>query len=320
MIEIRSISKTYKVPIRNAGIFSALKSFFKREFKHVEALKAIDFSINKGEIVGYIGPNGAGKSTTIKIMSGILRPDSGTCIVNGRNPFTQRQAHSKEIGVVFGQRTQLWWDIPVIDSFELLRDMYSIEQGQYERRLAELINLLDLNDLIRIPTRQLSLGQRMRCEICASLLHNPKVLFLDEPTIGLDAISKASVRNIIRDINQRFETTIVLTTHDMQDIEALASRIILIGRGEILFDGTFHEFKKKFSLKRYLQIDYLGNFPISDDYKVSNHGPDSVTIEFEGNLSKVIAKLSQSIEILDVSINEESIDDMMVHVYDELSL
>lgn len=319
MIEIHSISKTYKVPVRNAGFLLAIKSFFKREYKQVDALKSIDFSVKKGEIVGYIGPNGAGKSTTIKIMSGILRPDSGMCSVNGRDPFKNRRDHTKDIGVVFGQRTQLWWDIPVIDSFELLKDMYDIEETQYKTRLRELISILDLEELIRIPTRQLSLGQRMRCEICASLLHNPKVLFLDEPTIGLDAISKANVRTMIRDINARFDTTIVLTTHDMQDIEALASRIILIGRGEILFDGSFDKFKNDFQMKRYLKIEYSGEFP-NDKYQISDKSLNSVTIEIEGNLAQTIASISKYVEILDLSIIEESIDDMMVHVYDKLSI
>ena len=194
-------------------------------------------------MVGYIGPNGAGKSSTIKILSGILTPDSGTCLIDGRIPWKERREHVKEIGVVFGQRSQLWWDVPVIDSFELLRDIYEIPQTHYEDALDELVDLLSLSEIMRTPARQLSLGQRMRCEIAASLLHRPKILFLDEPTIGLDAVSKLAVRDFIRRQNRIHGTTVLLTTHDMQDIEAMADRVMLIGRGRLLLDGTFESLK-----------------------------------------------------------------------------
>lgn len=195
-------------------------------------------------MVGYIGPNGAGKSSTIKILSGILTPDSGTVLVDGRIPYKNRKEHVSRIGVVFGQRSQLWWDVPVIDSFELLKDIYSIPDTQYKDSLEELTELLNLGEILRTPARQLSLGQRMRCEIAASLLHRPKILFLDEPTIGLDAVSKLAVRDFIRKQNLAHGTTVILTTHDMQDIEALASRIILIGKGQILMDGTLEDIKR----------------------------------------------------------------------------
>lgn len=195
-------------------------------------------------MVGYIGPNGAGKSSTIKILSGILTPDSGTVLVDGRIPYKNRKEHVSRIGVVFGQRSQLWWDVPVIDSFELLKDIYSIPDTQYKDSLEELAELLNLGEILRTPARQLSLGQRMRCEIAASLLHRPKILFLDEPAIGLDAVSKLAVRDFIRKQNLAHGTTVILTTHDMQDIEALASRIILIGKGQILMDGTLEDIKR----------------------------------------------------------------------------
>ena len=195
-------------------------------------------------MVGYIGPNGAGKSSTIKILSGILTPDSGTCLVNGRVPWKDRIRHASQIGVVFGQRTQLWWDVPVADSFDLLKDIYRIDPALYRKNREELTELLDLSQLLRTSARQLSLGQRMRCEIAASLLHSPKVLFLDEPTIGLDAVSKLAVRSFIRRLNETRRTTVILTTHDMQDIEALASRILLIGKGKILMDGTLDDIRR----------------------------------------------------------------------------
>lgn len=239
MIELSHIEKTFRVARRNAGFGEAMRSLFRREYTEVRALDDVSFTISDGEIVSYIGPNGAGKSSTIKIMSGILTPDSGSCVIDGLTPWKQRREHVKNIGVVFGQRSQLWWDVPVIDSFELIRDIYRVPQTEYMRSLDELTALLSLSELVRTPARQLSLGQRMRCELAASLLHSPKLLFLDEPTIGLDAVSKLAVRDFIGRINRERGTTVILTTHDMQDIEALAGRVLLIGRGHILFDGTF---------------------------------------------------------------------------------
>jgi ABC-2 type transport system ATP-binding protein len=241
MIQLTNISKTFRVAKREAGLKAATKSLFHREYQDVKALQDVSFTIDDGEMVGYIGPNGAGKSSTIKVLSGILVPDGGECIVNGRVPWKQRKQHVAEIGVVFGQRSQLWWDVPVTDSFALLKDIYRVDDTVYRRNVEELTELLDLGELLRTPARQLSLGQRMRCEIAASLLHDPKVLFLDEPTIGLDAISKLAVRSFIQERNRTHGTTVLLTTHDMQDIEALATRILLIGKGKLLLDGTFED-------------------------------------------------------------------------------
>lgn len=241
---MKDVCKSYRIAKRNAGFGEACKALFHREYEEVQALNHVTFTIDDGEMVGYIGPNGAGKSSTIKILSGILKPDSGTCLVDGRVPWKDRIHHVGQIGVVFGQRSQLWWDVPVIDSFELLKDIYSISDQTYQSNLQELTELLDLGDLLRSPARQLSLGQRMRCEIAASLLHSPRILFLDEPTIGLDAVSKLAVRDFIRKRNETHGTTVILTTHDMQDIEALTKRILLIGKGEILLDGTLEDIKK----------------------------------------------------------------------------
>lgn len=244
MITMEHVCKSYQIVKRNAGFAAACKALFHREYEVIQALDDVNFTIHDGEMVGYIGPNGAGKSSTIKILSGILTPDSGTVLVDGRVPYENRIEHVRQIGVVFGQRSQLWWDVPVIDSFMLLKDIYSIPDTEYKKNLAELTELLNLGELLRSPARQLSLGQRMRCEIAASLLHSPQILFLDEPTIGLDAVSKLAVRDFIRERNASHGTTMILTTHDMQDIEALASRIILIGRGRILMDGTLEDIKK----------------------------------------------------------------------------
>ena len=239
LIEVTHLGKTFRVAKREAGAKNALKSFFHRRYAYIQALDDISFSVRPGEMVGYIGPNGSGKSTTIKVLSGILTPDSGTCRIAGRIPWKERKKHVREIGVVFGQRSQLWWDVPVIDSFELLRDIYELPRSFYRDSLEELTEQLSLSSLLETPTRMLSLGQRMRCEIAASLLHRPKLLFLDEPTIGLDAVSKLAVRDFIRQQNALHQTTVLLTTHDMQDIEALATRILLIGHGKILLDGTW---------------------------------------------------------------------------------
>ena len=244
MITMEHVYKSYKVAKRNAGFGEAVKALFHREYETIHALKDVSFAIQDGEMVGYIGPNGAGKSSTIKILSGILTPDSGTVLVDGRVPYKDRIRNVQQIGVVFGQRSQLWWDVPVIDSYELLKDIYSISPTKYQQNLEELTELLNLSELLRSPARQLSLGQRMRCELAASLLHDPKILFLDEPTIGLDAVSKLAVRDFIRKRNRMHGTTVLLTTHDMQDIEALSDRIILIGKGEILMDGGLEDIKK----------------------------------------------------------------------------
>ncbi len=244
MIQAEHLQKTFRVRKRNAGFKNAAKAFFSREYEEIRALNDVSFRIEDGEAVGYIGPNGAGKSSTIKILSGILTPDSGTCVIDGRVPWKDRRAHVSQIGVVFGQRSQLWWDVPVIDSFELIRDIYAVAEDVYKRNLRDLTDLLNLSELLKTPARSLSLGQRMRCEIAASLLHDPRILFLDEPTIGLDAVSKIAVREFVLDMNKRHGTTVILTTHDMQDVEALAQRVLLISKGRILLDGTLDDIRR----------------------------------------------------------------------------
>ena len=246
MIEVQNISKSFRVFRRDAGMKAAFRALFHRTYTTVQALDKITFTINEGEIVGLIGPNGAGKSTTVKVLSGILVPDGGICLINGRVPWKERKAHVKEIGVVFGQRSQLWWDVPIIDSFSLLKDIYKIPDEKYQKNLEELTQTLDLGELLKTPARQLSLGQRMRCEIAASLLHDPKILFLDEPTIGLDAVSKRALREFIKKRNEEKGTTIILTTHDTLDLEALTERILLIGKGRILLDGRLEDLKKQY--------------------------------------------------------------------------
>ena len=262
MITMEHVCKSYRIAKRNAGFREACKALFHREYEVIHALNDVSFTIGDGEMVGYIGPNGAGKSSTIKILSGILTPDCGTVLVDGRDPCKNRIKHVKEIGVVFGQRSQLWWDVPVLDSFELLKEIYRIDPFIYRRNLEQLSHMLNLSELLKTPVRQLSLGQRMRCEIAASLLHDPKILFLDEPTIGLDAVSKLAVRDFILQLNREKNTTVILTTHDMQDIEALTNRVILIGKGKVLLDGTIDDIRKDFDSTEEALADFYRSHQI----------------------------------------------------------
>lgn len=324
MITLTQINKTFKVAKRNAGFKEAAKALFHKEYSCIHALQSISFQIERGEMIGYIGPNGAGKSSTIKVMSGILTPDSGSCQIDGLVPWKDRKAHARQIGVVFGQRSQLWWDVPIIDSFELIRDIYSVPQPVYKRNLDELVTLLELEQIIRTPARQLSLGQRMRCEVAASLLHNPKILFLDEPTIGLDAVSKIAVRDFIKRINHEHKTTVILTTHDMSDIEALTQRIILIGKGQILMDGTLDELKRHSSPYRTLNLTYRsGVFTEIPGIKLLEHHNGRAVFKVDTqalSVSQAIQQLSAKADIQDISVGEPSIDDTVVSLYREFGI
>lgn len=324
MIKLQNINKTFRVAKRQAGLGRAVKALFSREYEVVHALNDISFTINDGEMVGYIGPNGAGKSTTIKIMCGVLTPDNGECEIDGRTPWRERIAHVRGIGVVFGQRSQLWWDVPVIDSFDLIRDMYKVDQKLYKHNLDELTALLDLSELLKTPTRNLSLGQRMRCEIAASLLHSPKTLFLDEPTIGLDAVSKIAVRRFIKKLNAERGTTVILTTHDMQDIEALTERILLIGKGRILLDGSLAELKNRSSERKTLVVEYSGNTPeLGRGMTLSEAKEGRLVITLVPSVlsvSDAIARLAAQTELLDVSVSGITAEEMVAALYKEYQI
>ncbi len=274
-IVVEDLVKTYRIAERSPGMWGAVRGVVHRRHRTLRALDGISFSLEPGELVGYIGPNGAGKSTTVKALAGILVPDSGRCEILGRIPWEDRIAHVARIGVVFGQRTQLWWDLPVLESFDLLRSIYSVPMADYDRRRTELIDLLDIGSILDTPVRQLSLGLRMRCDLAAALLHAPQLLFLDEPTIGLDAVSKLAVRDFIRRLNQERGTTVILTTHDMDDIEALCSRVMVIGDGHILSDGSLADLRAAVTSERRLIIDLENENESIDD-------PDAEVIEREG--------------------------------------
>ncbi len=323
-IEVKQISKTFRVARRGSGLRESIKSFFKRDFQEIRAVEDVSFSIEKGEIVGYIGPNGAGKSTTIKILSGILVPDSGECQIGGMCPWKDRVRYVKKIGVVFGQRSQLWWDIPAADTFDLLKDMYEIPEDEFLATKEELIEKLNLQDIINIPVRQLSLGQRMRCEIAASLLHNPELLFLDEPTIGLDAVSKQVVRDFIKQLNKEKKTTVILTSHDMSDITSLAKRIILIGKGHVLYDGSLKRLENRYESEKYVFIK------TKDSLSIRRKGILSKTKSAEGydfvvdtrvlSISELLTIVSKKVKIEDIEIDHEDIDQIIVKLYQDYKI
>ncbi|ERJ13197.1 ABC transporter ATP-binding protein [Haloplasma contractile] len=325
MIEVNGLNKEFKVVKRQAGIKSAFKNLFNPHYSIVKALDDLSFQIDQGEIVGYIGPNGAGKSTTIKVMSGILVPDSGTCKILGRTPWKNRIEHVKDIGVVFGQRSQLWWDVPVIDSYNLLKEIYKIPEVEYRDTLNHLTHILDIKDLLNTPVRQLSLGQRMRCEIVGSLLHSPKILFLDEPTIGLDAVSKIAVRNFIKKINKEKQVTVILTTHDMSDIEALADRIILIGKGKILLDGTLEQLRSRFGTYKTLTVDYKhATFDLGlEGTTITSKSGERMTLTVDTKqirVSNVISELSKKCDIIDLTVDNRPVEDIIVDLYKEYQI
>ena len=319
-IRVENLSKTYRVAARDPGLGGALRGLFHRRYRDIAALDRVSFSLERGELLGFIGPNGAGKSTTIKILSGILRPTAGHCDVEGLVPWQQRIAHVARIGVVFGQRTQLWWDLPIIESFELLRDIYRVEPQKFERTKHKLVEMLKIASLLDTPLRQLSLGQRMRCEIAAALLHAPSILFLDEPTIGLDAVSKLALREFVKDLNRFEGVTVILTTHDMHDIEALAKRVIIIGNGKLLRDSSFESMRSEVLAERRLFVDFA-----ADNGDVALEGADirsrdgrSVEYAFDPTRTaahSLISRLAAAHDVVDVRVEDPKIEEVIARFY-----
>ncbi|WP_394581403.1 ABC transporter ATP-binding protein [Cytobacillus firmus] len=322
IIEVEDLMKDFMIAKRETGFLGAVKSLVKREHIKKEAVKDISFSINEGEMVGYIGPNGAGKSTTIKMLTGILVPTSGSVKVNGIIPYENRQENAKNIGVVFGQRTQLWWDLPTIESFELLKEIYQVPDKRYKENMDTFTEILGLDEFLNTPVRQLSLGQRMRADIAASLLHDPPILFLDEPTIGLDVVAKEKMRTFIKEINKERSITVILTTHDMEDIEKLCERMILIDHGQKVYDGEIAVVKERFGKTRTLIVD-LEESSRSLNLRggeVFKEEASRFWIRFnrdEVSASGLIAQITETHNIKDLTVEEPAIESIISRIYQE---
>jgi len=325
LISVHALSKHYRSFRRREGLLGGLANLFHREYETIKAVENINFEIGRGEMVGYIGPNGAGKSTTIKMLTGILVPTSGEILSNGFVPWRQRAAYVKTIGVVFGQRTQLWWDIAAVESFKLLRRIYDVSQRDFDERMELFNQVLGLKELLDVPVRKLSLGQRMRCDLAAALLHNPPILFLDDPTIGLDVVAKDSIRQFLRAINERYKTTVLLTTHDLDDIEELCRRIMIIDRGCVLYDGHLSELKQqllrtklvKFVLKDREQAACLDNLS-RDGLELDR--VDELTWRIRFDRSRVatddlIRQILATVQVRDLLIEDEPIEGIIKRIY-----
>lgn len=326
MIKVENLSKEFKISKKYPGFKGALRSFFSTEYTIKKAVDDISFEINDGEIVGYIGANGAGKSTTIKMMTGILTPSSGRIIVDGVIPYENREKNAKNIGVVFGQKTQLWWDLPVSETLPLLKDIYGVSDEDYEERMNYFKEILGLDEFFLSPVRTLSLGQRMRADLAAALIHNPKIIYLDEPTIALDVVVKESVRKAIKDINEKYGTTIILTTHDLNDIEELCNRIIIIDSGKKIYDGELEGVKEQFGYLTTIEIQLKDKSNIEkinfarfkdDDFKL-NMKESKINITFnKNNISSadIIGEVMKKSKVIDFNIKETSIEDIVKKMY-----
>lgn len=325
LISIRELTKHFHTFQRREGVRGAVQNLFVRDYKTVVAVDRITFEIDRGEMVGYIGPNGAGKSTTIKMLTGILVPTSGEAQVNGFVPYAQRKEYVKTIGVVFGQRTQLWWDIAVIESFKLLRRIYEVPQRDFDERMELFHQVLGIRDYLHTPVRKLSLGERMRCDLAAALLHNPPLLFLDEPTIGLDVVAKDHIRHFLREVNRRYQTTILLTTHDLDDIEELCRRIMIIDHGRLLYDGPLGLLKQKllrtkqvkFVLKDSEQTQHVSKLA-SGGLRLEKVDDLTYRIVFDrGQVSttELIRQVLGTVEIRDLLIEDEPIEEIVKRIY-----
>lgn len=329
MIYVENLRKEFKKIIKEPGFKGSVKALFKPNKEIVKAVDGISFNVPKGEILGFIGPNGAGKSTVIKMLTGILMPTSGKCVINGQIPQENRKNYVKEIGVVFGQRTQLWWDLALRETYSVLKEIYDVPDEKYKQRMEFLNEVLELESFITSPVRTLSLGQRMRADIAASLLHSPKVLFLDEPTIGLDVVVKENIRNAIKKINEEEGTTVILTTHDLSDIELLCNRIVMIDKGKKVFDGEIAALKRNFGNVRtfafelvnaadFGKLDYRMQYRLSDDDITVERDKNSVTIKFNAdkvNIEDIIAYTLSKVHITDMQVKDVDIEDIIKRLY-----
>jgi ABC-2 type transport system ATP-binding protein len=324
-IQVDGLVKEFRTFERREGVAGALRNLFVREYRTVRAVDNISFQVQPGEMVGYIGPNGAGKSTTIKMLTGILVPSGGTVRANGFSPRAERAKYARTIGVVFGQRTQLWWDIAVVESFRLLKRIYGVSDADYDARMRQFDQVLELGRYLHTPVRKLSLGERMRCDIAAALLHNPPLLFLDEPTIGLDIVAKENIRAFLKHVNREFRTTVLLTTHDLSDIEELCPRLMIIDHGRLLFDGGLQELKRRlwkesairFDLKDREQAERFERLEIGGVRRERTAGL-TYRLAFDRgqhSTAEIIRAVLTAVEVLDIGIEEESIEDVVRRIY-----
>lgn len=324
IIEVNNLVKKYRIIEKEEGIKGYFKHLIKPKYKEFNAVNGINFNIEEGELVGYIGENGAGKSTTIKMLTGLLTPTSGNVVVNGIIPNKKRIENNKNIGAVFGQKTQLWWDLPVIESFRLIKKMYKIPENEYRNNLKKFAEILDLNDLLEKQVKNLSLGQKMRCEIAATFLHNPKIVYLDEPTIGLDVLVKEKIRKFIKEINKEKKTTVILTTHDLNDIEDVCDRIILLDKGQIIYDGTKQKFKDTYG--KYVIAELIVNNKtkeLSKDIDLENveileENERKLKMKFsheEITIVKIMDEISKYCDIEDIHMKESELEDILKEIY-----
>lgn len=324
IIEVNNLIKKYKIVEKEEGIKGYFKHLIKPKYKEFNAVNGINFNIEEGELVGYIGENGAGKSTTIKMLTGLLTPTSGNVIVNGIVPSKKRIENNKNIGAIFGQKTQLWWDLPVIESFRLIKKMYKIPENEYRKNLKKFTKILNLNDLLKKQVKNLSLGQKMRCEIAATFLHNPKIVYLDEPTIGLDVLVKENIRKFIKEINKEKNTTVILTTHDLNDIEDVCNRIILLDKGKIIYDGSKQKFKDTYG--KYVTADLIINNKTAEigrnialkNIKIIEETERELKIKFsheEITIVKIMDEISKYCTIEDIHMKESELEDILKEIY-----
>ena len=321
IITVEHLSKHFKVHKRRTGFWGNLSSTVSRQHNIIKAVDDVNFTLERGELVGYIGANGAGKSTTIKMLTGILVPTSGHIDVMGLTPYRNRRENTRRIGVVFGQRTQLWWDLPVIDSFELLKHIYEIPQNLYKQNLEFFSELLQLQPFLSTPVRRLSLGQRMRCDLTAALLHNPEILYLDEPTIGLDVVAKEQVRQFLRQVNAEHQVTVILTTHDLNDVEKVCQRLIIIDNGKIIYDGGIDDLKKRYGKTRMLIVDLAQAYSDIqlEGVDLTRRDGNRIWLAFDRDTisaSEVIAQLTARYEIQDLTISEPEIEEIVRRIYE----
>lgn len=329
VIEVKDLKKEFKKTIKDPGLSGSIKSLFHKKTETVKAVDGLTFDVAEGEILGFIGPNGAGKSTAIKMLTGILTPTSGTLKINGQVPYKNRKQYVKEIGVVFGQRTQLWWDLPLTETYSVLKEIYMIDESKFKDRMEFLNEVLDLQEFIKSPVRTLSLGQRMRADIAASMLHSPKVLFLDEPTIGLDVVVKDNIRKAIAKINKQDKTTIILTTHDLNDIEMLCERIVMIDKGKMVYDGSLMKMKNTYGKIREVDVSLFDEnsadkiklsetFGLTgEDYDIEKKGTGLV-LKFDSskvNMTDMLNYILKTVGVRDIAVKEADIEEIIRMIY-----